>query len=148
MPVKKVAAEAKKTTPAKKTPAKKAPVRAKTTAAKTATPAAQVAANARHIQENASEIKNNSSMIHILYGTIIVLMMIIAGLAFYVGQMMGNKSAPSVTTPTPVSAEEISITVIDDLRCSDCQADAIMEQLKVLPFLAGAEFIEQDFSDS
>ena len=142
MPVKKTTTAATTKTPVKKTTtrAKKTPVKAATTN--------QVAANARHIQENASDIKNNSSMIHILYGTIIVLMMIIAGLAFYVGQMMGNKATPTTVTPTVVTAEDISVTIIDDVRCSDCQASAIMEQLQVLPFLAGAEFIKQDFSDS
>lgn len=142
MPVKKTTTAATTKTPVKKTTTrvKKTPVKAATTN--------QVAANARHIQENASDIKNNSSMIHILYGTIIVLMMIIAGLAFYVGQMMGNKATPTTVTPTVVTAEDISVTIIDDVRCSDCQASAIMKQLQVLPFLAGAEFIEQDFSDS
>lgn len=158
MPVKKVAETAKKTTTAAKTTAKTTTTRAKatvkkaTSATKTATAkasaATQVAANARHIQENTSEIKNNSSMIHVLYGTIIVLMLIIAGLAFYVGQMMGNKSNPSIpTTSVVVSTEDITVTIIDDVRCSDCQTSAIVEQLQVLPFLAWVTFIEQDFSD-
>jgi hypothetical protein len=149
MPVKKVASATTKTPLAAKAAVKKTTTRAKTTTTKVSAEAGtQVAANARHIKENANDIKNNSSMIHILYGTIIVLMMIIAGLAFYVGQMMGNKQTPTVVTPIATTAEEISITVIDDVRCSDCEADAIVAQLKVLPFLAGAEFIKQDFSDS
>lgn len=115
------------------------------------TPAAdQVVANSRHIAENTKEIKNNSSMLHILYGVIIILMMIIAGLAFYVGNIMGWNGNVSPTTPTPgvVSSEDIEITIIDDVRCSDCQTSAISDQLKLLPFLSQATFIEKDFSDA
>jgi hypothetical protein len=144
MPIKKVASATTKTTA---TTAKTA-VKKTTPKIKPASVASsQIAANTRHIDTNAKDIKNNSSMIHILYGSIIVLMMIIAGLAFYVGQMMGNKTAPIAVTPSVISAENISITIIDDVRCNDCQTSTIMEQLKVLPFLAEAEFIEQDFSD-
>jgi len=38
----------------------------------------KVEANARHIEENQNTIENNAKLIHILYGTIIGLMMIIA----------------------------------------------------------------------
>ena len=86
-------------------------------------------------------------MIHILYGLIIVLMLIIAGLAFYVGSMFGSKdqgNTPNINTP---QAQEINITVIDDARCSDCQTSVIVEQLKVLPFLSQATFTQKDFAD-
>ncbi len=153
MPVKKTTTTTKaatKTAPRKKVVAKKTTTAAKTTTSRATKTSDPVAVNARHIEENARDIKNNSSMIHILYGTIIVLMMIIAGLAFYVGQMLGNKNAPTGNTNTPVitSSEDVTITIIDDARCADCQTDAITGQLKALPFLAGATFIEQDFSDS
>lgn len=150
MPVKKET----ETTAAKKTPVAKTTAR-KTTARKTTTvaaakktPASSLAQeNARHIEENAQEIKNNSSMIHLLYGAIIFLLLIIAGLAFYVGQMVSKNDVPGgvVTTTT---AEEIIVTVIDDTRCSDCQTSEVLAQLQALPYLSSATFVQQDFSDS
>ncbi|MDA9129200.1 hypothetical protein N9J72_01860, partial [Candidatus Gracilibacteria bacterium] len=99
--------------------------------------------NANHIDENSREIKNNTKLIHLLYIFIIILMMIIAGLAFYVGTMFGNTGSAGVVT-----AEDVTITIIDDARCTDCETDAIVNQIKTLPFLVGAEYIEQDFSDA
>lgn len=150
MPVKKET----ETTAAKRTPAAKTTTRKTTT--RKATPTSVVKKtqasnlakeNARHIEENAQEIKNNSSMIHLLYGFIIFLLLIIAGLAFYVGQMVSKNNIPGwvVTTTT---AEEVTITVIDDSRCSDCQTDAVSAQIQALPYLSSATFINQDFSDS
>jgi len=107
----------------------------------------QVEANARHIQENAQEIKNNSSMIHLLYGFIIFLLLIIAGLAFYVGQMVSKNDVPSWVATT-TTAEEVTVTVIDDSRCNDCQTDAVTAQIQALPFLSSTTFITQDFSDA
>ncbi len=105
----------------------------------------KVESNTHHIDENTREIKNNTKMIHILYIIIIVLMMVIAGLAFYVGTLYNSwGNTPSAT----VSAEDVTVTIIDDSRCTECQTAAITWQIKALPFLAGAEFVEQDFSDS
>lgn len=39
------------------------------------------------------------------------------------------------------------MTIIDDARCNDCQTDAIAQQMQALPFLAGAEFMRQDFAE-
>ncbi len=150
MPVKK---ETETTTAAKKTTATKTtrkPTARKTTttAAARKAPASNLAKeNARHIEENAQEIKNNASMIHLLYGAIIFLLLIIAGLAFYVGQMVSKNDVPGwvVTTTT---AEEIIVTVIDDARCSDCQTSEVLSQLQALPYLSSATFVRQDFSDS
>jgi len=49
---------------------------------------------------------------------------------------------------TTTTAEEVTVTVIDDSRCSDCQTDAVVAQIQALPFLSSATFINQDFSDS
>lgn len=113
------------------------------------TKADQVQENARHIAENAREIKGNSSMLHALYGIIIVLMIIIAGLAFYVGTMMGGGNNTPNTGPVagPIDSAPIEITIIDDARCSDCQTSAIADQLKLLPFLSQATFVQKDFSE-
>ncbi len=145
MPPKKQDASVAKKTPVKKTATKRAP-RAKAVPKKTPT-ANKANLNAQHIEENSREIKNNSSMIHIMYGIIIILMMIIAGLAFYVWQMMWKGNTPSDTPAVQTQAKDIEITIIDDERCSDCQTSAITEQLKLLPFLSEATFIEKDFSE-
>lgn len=139
--------EAVKKTPARRTTTRKAAA-PKTPAAKTDTPS-QVASNAKHIAENTKEIQNNTKMIHLLYGFIIVLILIIAGLAFYIGTIYGDKGGPKGNTPNTNTnqAQEINITVIDDARCTDCQTDVIVGQLESLPFLSQATFIEKDFSD-
>lgn len=41
----------------------------------------------------------------------------------------------------------ITITIIDDKRCTNCQTDEIVTQLKTLPFLSNSTYIEKDFSD-
>ncbi len=110
----------------------------------------KVRENSRHIEENSREIQNNSQMLHIFYGIIIVLMIIIAGLAFYVGSISSeNLSWQNIQTSSTKtqSAQNIEITVINDERCSDCQTSAILDQLKALPFLSQATFIEKDFSE-
>lgn len=144
---KKVAASSTtKKTPIKTTATKKT-TPTKTVAAKSTSVKKAVAANARHIEENARTIENNSKLIHILYGTIIVLMMIIAGLAFYVGTIYGKPSQNVAPANTTAVNQDIVVTIIDDSRCTTCQTDEITTQLKNTPFLAGAEFITQDFSD-
>lgn len=115
----------------------------------------QIDSNARHIEENAKDIKNNSNMIHMLYGIIIVLLLIIAGLAFFVGTKYA--AAPTPVAPTNIASQpantnnaqnaDITVRVIDDSRCSDCQTEGIAGQLKKLPFLTQATFVEEDFSD-
>ena len=107
----------------------------------------KVEENASHINENTREIQNNTKMIHILYIIIIILMFIIAGLAFYVWTLFNSwgSVAPWVVS---TSAEDVTVTIIDDVRCTECQTEAITGQIKALPFLAGAEFVEQDFSET
>ncbi len=71
-------------------------------------------------------------------------MMIISGLAFYVGTLY-NKWG---NTPWVVQAEDVTVTIIDDTRCTECQTAEVVWQIKALPFLAAAEFVEKDFSDA
>ncbi|MFA5917142.1 MAG: thioredoxin domain-containing protein [Candidatus Gracilibacteria bacterium] len=40
------------------------------------------------------------------------------------------------------------ITIIDDKRCTTCMTKDIVEQLKVVPFLVGVEYVQKDFSDT
>ena len=130
-----------KETAEKKTPAKKSPV--KKTVKKEEVPTLEkvVQENVRHIEENTQEIRNNSNMIHLLYGIIIVLLLIIAGLAFYVGSKMGGGNAGIA------QAKDIEVTIIDDTRCKTCQTDTLKAELEKLPFLAGATFTKKDFSE-
>lgn len=139
----KTTSTAKKTTTSRAASASKSPT-------KTSAVEKKVEANARHIEENAKTIENNSKLIHLLYGAIILLMMIIAGLAFFIGtQMWWGANNSSINNGwTTVNNEDIVITVIDDERCSDCQTNAIVEQLQALPFLSNVEFVRQDFSES
>lgn len=128
---------ASKETPEKKIPRKKVGVKEETPTLEKV-----VQENVRHIEENTREIHSNSNMIHVLYGVIIVLMLIIAGLAFYVGTKLGGAQTPGVVT-----AQDIEITVIDDARCTNCQTAEITAELQKLPFLAGATFVKKDFSE-
>lgn len=107
----------------------------------------QVVSNTRHIDENTKEIKSNGNLLHVLYGVIILLMLVIAGLAFYVGTMMGESGNNTGGNTAVTDASDIEVTIIDDSRCSDCQTDAISAQIKSLPFLSGATFIEKKFAD-
>lgn len=49
---------------------------------------------------------------------------------------------------TEKKESKIVIEVIDDKRCTDCQTGMVLDQIKDLPFLADATFIEKDFSDA
>ena len=100
----------------------------------------KVAENTRHIKENTREIKNESKMIHVLYGIVIGLLVIIAGLSYYIGGKVNSVQS--------YDNKGLKIQIIDDKRCTDCQTDAIVTSLKSLPILAGAKFETLDFSDS
>lgn len=134
---------AKKTTTTRASTARKTST--SNAASKNVTVAKKVAENARHIEENHLIIENNSKMLHILYGIIILLLLIIAGFAFYIGTRLGNVEQIGATTTT--QEENIKILVIDDARCGDCQTKQISEQLQALPVLANATFEKKDFSD-
>ena len=71
---------ANKSEPTKKTTSRRKPAARKETLNETIT---HVEENARHIQENRYDIQNNTKMIHILYSIIILLLLIVAGLAFW-----------------------------------------------------------------
>jgi len=143
----------KKDTPAKKpAPRTRAAWTRKSSTTKTVKVEDKVAQNARHIQENAKTIENNSNLLHILYGVIIFLMMLIAGLAFYVGTLSWSSQGWSTVTNwenapvnAPVQDEDITVTIIGDSRCSDCPTADISSQLQSLPFLASASFEQRDF---
>ncbi len=136
--------------PKKETAAKKTPSTAKKTVTQKVAKAKiekQVAENARHIEENTREIKNDTKLIHILYGVIIVLLIILACLAFFVGQNMGKGSGSGNIPSVNTTWEWVEILVIDDSRCDTCETDTIVQQISSLPFLGQATITQKDFVD-
>lgn len=87
-----------------------------------------------------------------LYGIIIVLLLIIAVWGFFLWmKLWGGSNVASVNTGVVWEtgiADDITVTIYDDARCTDCQTDAILESLSQLPVLASAEFIVKDFSEA
>ena len=90
-----------------------------------------------------TEVKNNNNLLYIV---IILLLVIIAILAFFVGKNMGNTNV-AVNSNTTTTAEDLKITVIDDTRCTACETNNIVTQLKQTPFLSTAEYEMKDFAD-
>ncbi len=94
------------------------------------------------------------------YIIIIVLLMIISVLSFFVGKnydvifhpKMKNENIngvkdQNINNSWSAVTSDIVIKIIWDKRCPECPTPAITEQLKKLPFLAGAQFEMVDFSD-
>ena len=54
----------------------------------------------------------------------------------------------SFESQTPALWSEITVRIIDDIRCTWCQTSVITAQIKALPFLSEARYIEEDFSDT
>ena len=109
--------------------------------------------NARHISENTRDIQTNTKMIHILYSVIILLMIIIAWLAFWLGSIFsGNdwwtQNWAWSTNEVSRTWEWVIVTLLDDSRCNDCVTNEIRQQLQQSPFLSQAEFRVRDFSES
>ena len=134
---------ANKSEPTKKTTSRRKPAARKETLNETIT---HVEENARHIQENRYDIQNNTKMIHILYSIIILLLLIVAGLAFWLWNNFSWKSQ-EVVQPD-MTWKEVVITILHDKRCTDCITDDILSQLQQMPYLSEAQFITKDFSDT
>ncbi len=45
------------------------------------------------------------------------------------------------------TVSNITVTIIDDKRCTNCMTKEIVSQLKLVPFLTSSKFIEKDFSE-
>lgn len=79
---------------------------------------------------------------------IIVLLLIIAVMWFFLGKNSAtNNNASNTNTDVVVDYEDLTITVIDDKRCTNCPTDAVVDQLKLLPSVQAAEIVRKDFSD-
>lgn len=115
--------------------------------------ASQVDENTRHISENAQDIQNNTKMIHILYSVIILLMVIIAWLAFWLGSVFsgwswnGQINSGNINGEANRTGRWIDVTIIWDERCTNCMTGEIISQFRTSAFLSEANFIEKDFSD-
>lgn len=62
--------------------------------------------------------------------------------------MRGLNQAGGATSGSGSLGKNISITVIDDKRCSTCMTQEIGAQLQQVPFLKDAKFSEKDFSEN
>ena len=93
--------------------------------------------------------KNNASNAYLYI--IIVLLVIIAVLAFFLGKNSNSNTNLITNNNTDITEnanyDELSITVIDDKRCTNCMTDALVEQLKMLPSIASANIEIKDFSE-
>lgn len=90
--------------------------------------------------------KNNNT---ILYGIIIVLLLVIVAMGgYFLGtQQGGNTNTPAGNTVANATGEGITVTIIDDTRCTTCQTSTIVDSIKQVPFLAQATFETKDFAD-
>ena len=82
---------------------------------------------------------------NVLVSIVIVLLVIIAILWFFLGK--NYNGATNNNNGSTATSKNIKITVIDDKRCSECETDQIISQLKLIPALATIEVESKDFSD-
>ena len=104
--------------------------------------------NHKH-DHNDQKNNNSNNNTTLLLSIIIVLLVFIAIGAFYMGKIMSNQS--NITTNTPSNNSQVTwidVKVYDDVRCTTCNTDQIIESLKVVPGLSTAKFEKKDFSDS
>ncbi len=85
---------------------------------------------------------------NIQMGAIAALLIIIAVMGFFLGKSSNSSPVADSTNTGTANYEELSITVIDDERCTSCPTDAIVDQLKLLPSIANAEITTKDFADA
>ncbi len=102
------------------------------------------------------EKKENNN--NVLYIVVIVLLVIIAILAFFLWKKMWTKEVSQVDNnwiENNIEASwsqqkqltDLTITLIDDKRCEDCNLAYLESQLQTVPFLSHAEYVKKDFSD-
>lgn len=88
---------------------------------------------------------------NVLYIVIIVLLLVIAIGAYFLWVKQGGSSTIAPTNNWWAEvwiAKDIKVTIYDDARCGEeCQTQTIVDQLKGVPVLAQAEFIQKDFSE-
>ncbi len=103
--------------------------------------------------EETMVVANSNNNQGTLYGIIIGLLVVIAIGWFFLWMKLWESNAPLAYAPSAnwevaAIAWDLTVTIYDDARCTDCQTDVIVEQLKAVPVLGNAEFVTVDFSDS
>lgn len=102
-------------------------------------------------EKNSDMNKNNIQM-----GLIIALLVIIAVMGFFLGKSSWTTTSTSTNmTPTDINVvskinvdyEKLTLTIIDDKRCTNCPTDAIVQQLQQLPSITWVTIERKDFSD-
>ena len=101
--------------------------------------------------------ENNNSNNNLLIVVIIILLIIIAVLAFIIWKWVWSNDWNNLNTwdNTTTNTDnlvnpigDIKVSIIDDKRCTNCQTDALIAQLKQIPFMSNSELDVKDFSDS
>lgn len=82
------------------------------------------------------------------YIVIIVLLVIIAVLAFFLWRGWFWESPANNSWTGLVDPSDITVTIISDVRCATCDPAQFSSSLEALPALAGATFEQFDFSES
>lgn len=96
------------------------------------------------------EKKNNNNIFFI---AIIGLLVVISILTFFIGKnLWDNKCSTTennttVSTDKDVETKDLTITVINDNRCNDCDTSLIVSKLKEIPFISHAKYEYKDFAD-
>lgn len=88
--------------------------------------------------------KENNNVI--MYAIIWILIALVAGMGGFIlsDKMWGTSN----WTDTPQTNEPITVTLYWDKRCSNCNNEELLTQLKGLAFLQNAQFDIKDFSDA
>lgn len=107
--------------------------------------------NLKDHNDNEDGVSNNS--INTLLYVIIGLLVIITIGAFYLGQNINNSTPLDITTTAWENKKNnektsgITIKIIDDSRCWDCNTNEIINKIKQIPALSSVDFIISDFSN-
>ena len=104
------------------------------------------------MKENENKMNNNIQM-----GVIIALLVVIAVMVWYFlcSNSWDKTTNTTVNTGTNVvetwenlgNYDDLSITVYEDKRCTNCPTDDVLNQLKGLPSLSWVEIVRKDFSE-
>lgn len=99
-----------------------------------------------------TEQENEMSMQTIV---IIILLIIIVVMWYFLGQKSvtpivstdPNNNIASTVTENDWTYEELTVTIYDDKRCTNCPTDLIVQNLQSLPSIQNSSVIQKDFLD-
>ena len=96
-------------------------------------------------------MENNNWNNNMYLVIIIVLLVIIAIWSFFIWKNYNNvfveNNNNQVNNTTNNEKSDLKFFVIDDIRCTNCQTDGIINQLKQIPVLWAIDIEKKDFSD-